>query len=282
MLQLNNGRTATRSGQIGAVADFASHARVVEFNDLVALEAALGHEDVACVLAELVMTNAGMVLPQSDFWERARAMCDQHGTLLVVDETHTLSSGPGGHARRIGLRADFLVAGKAIAGGVPCAVYGFTAELASRMAALLDTKAPGHSGMGTTLAANPLATVALAACLESVMTDDAYAHMDALGATLEAGLQHLIAQRALPWHVSRVGARIELCFGATAPRTARASLDAAVPALERTMHLYLLNHGVLITPFHNMMLISPATTREQVQMLLDGVDACCDELQGSP
>ncbi|HEY5807404.1 MAG TPA: transaminase, partial [Povalibacter sp.] len=157
LVQLAGEQVVTRHGQLGQVADFASHARVVEFNDLGALESALAHGDVACLLAEPVMTNAGMVLPQDGFWARARELCDRHGVLLIVDETHTLSSGPGGHARRIGLKPDLLVVGKAIAGGVPCAVYGFTAALAQRMSQLLATKPPGHSGMGTTLAANPLA-----------------------------------------------------------------------------------------------------------------------------
>jgi glutamate-1-semialdehyde 2,1-aminomutase len=227
------------------------------------------------------MTNAGMVLPQNAFWEHARALCDRHATLLAIDETHTLSSGPGGHAQRLGLRADFLVAGKAIAGGVSCAVYGFSADLAQRMSAFLAHKPAGHSGMGTTLAANALATAALSACLQHVMTGSAYEYMDSLAAQLTSGLQQLIAHYRLPWHVANVGARSELCFTATAPRTARESLDAAVPVLERALHLYLLNRGVLITPFHNMMLVSPATTADQVRSLLNGVEAFILELRSS-
>ncbi|HMN45418.1 MAG TPA: transaminase [Povalibacter sp.] len=278
MVELSDGSVTPRRGQVGQVADFAALARVVEFNDLAGLEAALAWEDVACVLAEPVMTNAGMVLPQPGFWEQARALCDRYGTLLAIDETHTLSSGPGGYARRIGLRADFVVAGKAIAGGVPCAVYGFTTELAQAMSALLREKPSGHSGMGTTLAANALASAALAACLEHVMTEDAYRHMTDLSAQLVAGIENIIQRHALPWHVSNVGARSELCFSRMPALTARESLSAAVPVLERTLHLYLLNRGVLITPFHNMMLISPATEPAQVRALLDALDACCTEL----
>ncbi|HEY5808612.1 MAG TPA: hypothetical protein VIT67_11620, partial [Povalibacter sp.] len=139
----------------------------------------------------------------------------------------------------------------------------------------------GHSGMGTTLAANPLATAALTACLEHVMTDDAFAHMNRLADLLCTGLTQTIRRHALPWHVVSVGARSELCFSATAARTARESLDAAVPELEHALHLYLLNRGVLITPFHNMMLMTPSTTDRQVQALLHAIDACCNELKNA-
>jgi glutamate-1-semialdehyde 2,1-aminomutase len=189
-----------------------------------------------------------------------------------------LSSGPGGHAAQIGLRADFLVAGKAIAGGVSCAIYGFTADLAQRMAQYMKDKPAGHSGMGTTLAANMLATAALAACLEHVMTSEAYAHMNALADHLAGELAETLRAHSLPWHVTRVGARVELCFTAQPARTARESLDAGSPLIEHTIHLYLLNRGVLVTPFHNMMLISPATTLEQVNDLLGAFGDCIDEL----
>ena len=272
LVRLDQGTVVTRPGQVGQVADFASHARVIEFNDLAALEAALADGQVACLLAEPVMTNAGMVLPEEGFWSEARRLCARYGTLLAMDETHTLSSGPRGHAHHLGIAPDFLIAGKAIAGGMPTAVYGFSAELARRMEQLLASKPAGHSGMGTTLAANALATAALVACLQDVMTDDAYTHMLTLSITLAAGLQARIAERALPWHVTSVGARTELVFTPTPARTARESVSAADPLLERLLHLYLLNRGVLVTPFHNMMLISPATTSEQVQALLSHFD----------
>ncbi|WP_161814753.1 transaminase [Steroidobacter agaridevorans] len=278
LVRLDRGRVVTRPGQIGQVADFASYARVVEFNDLAALEAALADGQVACLLAEPVMTNAGMVLPEEGLWAEVRKLCTRHGTLLAIDETHTLSSGPRGHAHRLGLTPDFLIAGKAIAGGMPMAVYGFTAELANRMERLLETKPAGHSGMGTTLAANALATAALVACLQDVMTNEAYAHMLKHAATLADGLRERIAQRSLPWHVTTVGARSELVFTPTPARTARESLAAASPMLERLLHLYLLNRGVLVTPFHNMMLVSPVTPAGQVQALLDHFEEFLHEL----
>jgi len=277
LVRLEDNRAIARPGQIGQVADFASHARVVEFNDLTSLEAALADDQVACVLAEPVMTNAGMVLPQPEFWKQARQLCSRHQTLLAIDETHTLSSGPRGHAHRIGLAPDFLIVGKAIAGGVPTAAYGFTADLAQRMEHLLATKPAGHSGMGTTLAANALATAALVANLESVMTDAAYDHMLQLSSVLADGLKQQIAKRALPWHVTSVGARSELIFTSHPPRTAGESLAASDHALERLLHLYLLNRGVLVTPFHNMMLVSPATTRAQVDLLLASFEQFIDE-----
>lgn len=278
LVRSDNGRVVDRAGQIGRVADFAAHARVVEFNDLAALERELAHGDVACVLAEPVMTNAGMVLPDEGFWPAARALCSRHGALLAIDETHTLSSGPGGHARRIGIAADFLVIGKAIAGGAPCAIYGFTSEIAQRMQAVLTSKPAGHSGMGTTLSANALATAALRACLEHVMTDAAYALMLGLSQRLARGLRVLIARHGQPWCVISVGARSELVFAPIAPRTARESLAASDGTLEQAIHLYLLNRGVLVTPFHNMMLVSPSTTGEHVDRLLAAFDQCLQEL----
>jgi glutamate-1-semialdehyde 2,1-aminomutase len=281
LVRLDDGRVVRRPGQVGAAADFDRHARVVEFNDPVALERELAHGDAACLLAEPVMTNAGMVLPQPGFWNEAQTLCARYGALLAIDETHTLSSGPGGHARRIGLAPDFFVAGKAIAGGVACAVYGFTAHLAARMTDFLSTKPSGHSGMGTTLSANALAIAALTANLEHVMTDAAYAHMLQLAQRLAEGLDACIARRRLPWSIVSIGARTELTFSSAPAVTARQSLAAADPLLERTVHLYLLNRGVLITPFHNMMLVSPATTENQLQQLLGAFEECCEELDGA-
>jgi glutamate-1-semialdehyde 2,1-aminomutase len=278
MVRLEEGRVVVRPGQVGAVMDVAAHARVVEFNDLDALRRELERGDVACLLAEPVMTNAGMVLPEQGFWAGARELCSRHGTLLAIDETHTLSSGPRGHAHRIGLAADFLVAGKAIAGGVPCAVYGYAQALADRMADLLRRKPAGHSGIGTTLAANALATAALVANLEQVMTDEAYAHMLSLSARLAGTLTSIIERCGLAWHVVSVGARSELSFGSRPPRTAKEALESSQPELEQLLHLYLLNRGSLVTPFHNMMLISPATGADQVDRLTQAFHDCCREL----
>jgi len=278
MVRLAGGRTVVRPGQIGAPFDLAAHTLAVPFNDLAALERALAPGDVACVLAEPVMTNVGMVLPDPGFHAALRRLTRASGTLLVIDETHTLSSGLGGYTRVHGLEPDFFVCGKAVAGGVPCAVYGFTAECEAALRRAWGARSGGHSGLGTTLTANLLALAALEAALAEVMTPAAYAHMETLAARLEAGLVALFARRELGWNVARVGARLEIGYGAARPRTAVESEAAMWPALEQLLHLYLLNRGVLLTPFHNMMLVSPATAPADLERLLAALDAALAEL----
>ena len=277
-VDLVNGQPRQRDSLLGQVHDLTTFTRVVEFNDLPALEKALAEGDVACVLAEPVMTNIGMVLPDPGFWDEAQRLIREHGALLVLDETHTISSGPGGYARAHGLVPDALIVGKPIAGGVPCAVYGFSTELAERAMQAKRDAPPGHSGIGTTLTANMLALAAMRANLAEVMTDEAYAHMLPLAQQLADGLREAIAQHRLPWCVTQVGARCEFQFGALAPRNgseAEAMFDAE---LEQTVHLYLLNRGVLITPFHNMMLVCPQTNSTDVARLLRAFDDCLGEL----
>ena len=267
-----------RASLLGQVHDLTAFTRVVEFNDLPALERALAAGDVACVLAEPVMTNIGMVLPELGFWAAAQRLIRAHGALLVLDETHTISSGPGGYARAHGLVPDALVLGKPIAGGVPCAVYGFSAELAERAMRAKREAPPGHSGIGTTLTANMLALAAMRANLAEVMTDEAYAHMLPLAQTLADGLREAIARHKLPWCVTQVGARCEFQFGAVPPRNG-SEADALFDAeLEQIVHLFLLNRGVLITPFHNMMLVCPQTDSADVARLLRAFDDCLGAL----
>jgi glutamate-1-semialdehyde 2,1-aminomutase len=257
------------------------HTVVVEFNDLPALEAALKGGDVACVLAEPVMTNIGMVLPEPNFWQQAQALIHQHGSLLILDETHTFSSGPGGYARAHGLQPDALVLGKPIAGGVPCAVYGFSVELAQRAMQAKRAAPPGHSGIGTTLTGNMLAMAAMRATLAEVATEAAFEHMIALAGRLADGLRTCIGRHQLPWSVTQVGARCEFQFGAQPPRNgtqAEAQFDLA---LEHLLHLALLNRGIIITPFHNMLLCSPATTEADVQRLLSAFDEVLAQLHGA-
>ncbi len=273
-----DGAVRNRPGLVGQASDLTGHTRCVEFNDLAALEAALKARDVACVLAEPVMTNAGMVLPEPGFLEALRRLTRRHHALLAIDETHTLSSGLGGYSRVAGLEPDFFIAGKAIAGGFPCAVYGFTDEVGVRIRGMLAAKPPGHSGIGTTLAGNPLAMAALRACLEQVMTPAAYAHMIAMAERLEDGLEQLIEVERLPWHVQRVGARLEVGFSRNPPRTGRQSTAAMPPLLPDAIRLYLLNRGLLITPFHNMMLMSPVTPAAAVDRLGSAWAQCVTDL----
>jgi len=248
---------------------------VVEFNDVAALDAALAPGDVACVLAEPVMTQAGMVLPQPGFLEALRAACTRRGTLLVFDETHTLSAGRGGYARNAGIDADFLVCGKAIAGGMPCAAFGFSYRVADGIREHERAREPGHSGLGTPFAGNPLSVAALLACLSEVMTPGAYRHMELLAAELAGRIGAALAVHALPWHISRVGARLEFGRGPP-PLNGTQSLVQADAALARALHLYLLNRGFVMTPFHNMMLISPATTRTQIDGFMDVFTQCLE------
>ena len=277
-VDLVDGQPRQRDSLLGQVHDLTQHTRVVEFNDLPALEAALAAGDVACVLAEPVMTNIGMVLPEPGFWAEAQRLIRVHGACLILDETHTLSSGPGGYARAHGLVPDALVLGKPMAGGVPCAVYGFSAELAARAMRAKREAPPGHSGIGTTLTANMLALAAMRANLAEVMTPEAYALMLPLAQTLANGLRGVIATHGLPWCVTQVGARTEFQFAPAPPRNGSEAGALLDPALERIVHLYLLNRGVLITPFHNMLLVCPQTTPADVRQLLAAFDDCLAEL----
>ncbi len=278
-VDLIDGQPQQRDSLLGQVFDLKQHTVVIEFNDLAALEYALKNNDVACIIAEPVMTNIGMVLPRAGYWEAAQKIIRQHNTMLVMDETHTISSGPGGYARAHGIAADAIVVGKPIGGGVPCAVYGFSDTLAKLAQQTKRNAPPGHSGIGTTLSANMLAVTAMRANLEHVMTDAAYAHMFLLAEKLAGGLRKVISQHQMPWCVTQVGARVEFQFSATPPTNGTEAKSTFDDELERVMHLYLLNRGILITPFHNMMLVCPATTAEDIINLLRSFDQCVVELQ---
>jgi glutamate-1-semialdehyde 2,1-aminomutase len=271
-VDLVNGKPQQRDSLLGQVHDLTDYTVVVEFNDLPALEVALKAGDVACVLAEPVMTNIGMVLPADGYWEKAQALIRQHGAMLILDETHTLSSGTGGYAKAHGLTPDALVLGKPIGGGVPCAVYGFSAELAERAMQAKRDAPPGHSGIGTTLTANMLAMAAMRATLGEVATQSAYEHMLHIAGRIAQGLRTTIAKHGLHWCVTQVGARCEFQFCATPP-TNGSEADAILDSgLEQLIHLALLNRGVMITPFHNMLLACPDSTVSDVDTLLKAFD----------
>ncbi len=260
------GRVGPRPGNLGPPVNPAVTTRVVEFNDLPALERELAEGDVACVLAEPAMTNIGIVLPEPGFHAALRALTRKQGTLLVIDETHTISAGPGGCTRAWGLEPDFVTVGKAIASGIPAAVYGFTAEVAARWRAVTDRELADTGGIGGTLAGNALAVAAMRATLGEVLTEAAYARMIPLAERFAAGLEGIIAELGLPWIVKRLGARAEYWFRATAPRNGGEASAAVDGELDRYMHLAALNRGVLMTPFHNMALMSPVTTAADVDL----------------
>jgi glutamate-1-semialdehyde 2,1-aminomutase len=272
-VRLADGRAVNRAGLLGQVTDLTQLARVVEFNDVDGLRRELAHGDVACVITEPVLTNSCMVLPEPGFLDAVRRLTRATGTLLLIDETHTISTGPGGYTRAHGLEPDLFVLGKPIAGGVPASVWGFTDDVARRLGEVRAQTPPGHSGMGTTLSANALALAAMRATLEHVMTDDAYRHMERLAGLLADGLAATIAARKLPWHVVRVGARVEFVCAPGPLRNGTQAEAAHAPALEQALHLALLNRGCLIAPFHNMMLVCPATTAMQVATLHKAFDA---------
>jgi glutamate-1-semialdehyde 2,1-aminomutase len=228
------------------------------------------------------MTNIGMVLPDDGYWAAAQALIRRHGALLVVDETHTISTGPGGYARAHGMAPDALVLGKPVGGGVPCAVYGMSAALAERAVRAKHDAPPGHSGIGTTLTGNMLAMAAMRAALTEVITPAAYAHMLPLAERLAQGIRGLIERHGLLWCVTQVGARTEFQFTPTPPSNgseADAILDGE---LEHLIHLGLLNRGVMITPFHNMMLACPQTSDADVSRLLQALDQVLAQITPAP
>jgi len=275
-----DGRTLLRASLLGQVHDTSATTVVLPFNDAPAVEAALAAGDIACVLTEPALTNCGLVPPRPGFLEAVQAACRRHGTLWALDETHTLSSGPGGYARQYGLQPDWLVVGKAVAGGVPCAVYGFGDALAQRMAAARLAAPAGQSGIGTTLSGSLLALAALRACLDEVMSDAAWAAMLSAAAALQAALDAVLRRHGLPWCLTRIGARLELQFCRTPPQDAQQARAAFDEPLERALHLYLLNRGLVVTPFHNMLLVPPMTSAGDIAALATALDGFLGELSG--
>ncbi|MGH7701806.1 MAG: aspartate aminotransferase family protein [Gemmatimonadales bacterium] len=263
-ITLRDGVTGPRSGNIGPAVDPSVTTRVVEFNDVPALEAALAPGDVACVLAEPAMTNIGIVHPEPGYHEALRAITWRTGTLLVIDETHTICAGTGGYTRAHRLQPDFLTLGKPIAGGVPAAVYGFTAEVADRIQASSSVDEADTGGIGGTLAGNALSTAAMRATLRDVLTEEAYARTIPLAARFASGVESVIREFQLPWHVTSLGCRAEYWFRRTPPRNGAEAAASVDPELDRYMHLAALNRGILMTPFHNMALISPATSEADI------------------
>ncbi len=264
IVTLQNGRVGPRPGNIGPAIDPALTTKVVEINDIPALEAALAPGDVACVLIEPALTNIGIVLPEPGYHEAVREATRRTGTLLIIDETHTISAGPGGYTKAHGLKPDMLTLGKPIASGVPAAVYGFTKEVGERIRRHLDRDTSDTGGIGGTLAGNALSLAAMRATLENVLTEAAYAHTIALADRFADGVEAIIAEKRLPWCIKRLGCRAEYWFRAVPPRNGGEAAAAVDPELDRYLHLAALNRGILMTPFHNMALIAPDATAADV------------------
>jgi glutamate-1-semialdehyde 2,1-aminomutase len=258
-----DGTAGPRPGNIGPPVNPAVTTKVVEFNDVAALEQALSGGDVACVLAEPAMTNVGIVHPQPGYHAALRDLTRKHGTLLIIDETHTICAGPGGYTRAENLDPDVIVFGKAIGAGIPGAAYGFSQEVADRIVAKQELENCDVGGIGGTLAGNALSLAAMRATLAKVLTKEAFDRMIPMAERWTAGVAKAIAEAQLPWHVTRLGCRAEYLFGPE-PKNGAQAHDAMDFELERFMHLYAMNRGILLTPFHNMALMCPQTEAEDV------------------
>jgi glutamate-1-semialdehyde 2,1-aminomutase len=259
-----DGTAGARRGNIGPPVDPSVTTRVVEFNDVPALEQALAHGDVACVLAEPALTNVGIVHPAPGYHQALRELTRKHGTLLIIDETHTICAGPGGFSGVENLDPDFLVFGKPIGGGVPGAAYGFTQKVADMILERHSLEDCDTGGIGGTLAGNALSLAAMRATLTKVLTKEAFDRMIPMAERWTAGVQKVINDFGLPWHVTRLGCRAEYLFSPNEPKNGTEAHDAMDFELERFMHLYAMNRGILLTPFHNMALMSPATAPDDV------------------
>jgi glutamate-1-semialdehyde 2,1-aminomutase len=276
----SHGNTIAREGNIGTPVDLEMTTRVVEFNNLTSMEEALAHGDVAAILMEPAMTNVGIVLPEEGYLQSVGELAKQYGALWIIDETHTISVGAGGMTRALGLSPDFLTIGKAIAGGIPTGTFGMTREVAAAISKRIALDQIDTGGIGGTLAGNALSLAAMRATLTEVLTPKAFEAMIALGTRWSDGVDASIKEFNLPWHCNRLGARGEYVFQSTAPRTGREAADAGDFELEQYIHLRMLNDGFLLTPFHNMALMSPATTAKDVDAHTEAFRKVCADLVG--
>jgi len=272
------GNTVKREGNLGAPVDLDQTTRVVEFNDLAAMEAALAHGDVAAILMEPAMTNIGIVLPDDGYLKAVGELAKKYGAIWIIDETHTISVGAGGMTAMYGLKPDILTIGKAIAGGLPTGTFGMTHDVSARIKDKMSREIIDTGGIGSTLAGNSLSLAAMRATLTQVLTDSAFAKMVPLGNRWCDGVDAAIKEFDLPWHCSRLGARGEYLFQSTAPKTGKEAADAGDFELEQYIHLRMLNDGFLITPFHNMALVSPETTEADIDAHTAAFRAMCAEL----
>jgi glutamate-1-semialdehyde 2,1-aminomutase len=268
----------SRAGNVGAPVDPVSTTRVAEFNDVAGLERELAAGDVAAVLMEPALTNIGIVLPQPGYLSAVRSLTREHGTLLINDETHTFSAGPGGCTAAWGLSPDMVTIGKAIAGGIPAGAYGLSSDLPERILADSTADIVDTGGVGGTLAGNALSVAAMRATLEEVLTEDAFGEMIEVATYYTSGVRSVLARYGVPWHITQLGARAEYRFCPSPPLDGGSSALAADAELDEYMHLYTVNRGVLMTPFHNMALMCPATTKADVDTHTEVFAAAVSEL----
>jgi glutamate-1-semialdehyde 2,1-aminomutase len=273
-----DGSVTSRAGNVGPPVPLDQTTKVIQFNDLEALERALAPEDVACVLAEPALTNIGIVLPEDGFHDALRSITRRTGTLLIIDETHTICAGPGGYTKAHDLDPDVLTIGKPIGSGVPCGAYGVTADVGRRIFEQETADYEDAGGVGGTLAGNALSLASMRVTLGEVLTDDAFARMIPLAERFTTGVERVITERELPWHITRLGCRAEYLFQPDPPRTGAEAAARKDPELDAFMHLFALNRGILLTPFHNMALMSPATTEADVDRHTEVFAEASDEL----
>ena len=266
LVRLVNGRVSSREGAMPHPIDPEQTTKAIEFNDLTALEQALAPGDVAAVLMEPAMTNCGIILPVGGYLDGVRENTRRTGTVWIIDETHTWCAGPGGYTRTHGLKPDMITLGKPIAGGIPAAAFGLSQEVYDKTISNMLAETTGVNGLGGTLTGNAFALAAMRATLEHVITAKAYNHMIPLAERFNAGVEKLIHAHGLPWHTVQLGARVEYRFRTTPPRNGAEAIAAKDPLLNRYLHLYDLNRGILLTPFHNMALMCPYATRKDVDL----------------
>ena len=266
------GAAVARPGNTGPQVDPATTTRVVEINDLAATEAALAAGDVAAILIEPALTNIGIVLPDAGYHAALRALATRYGALLIADETHTISMGPGGATAAWGLEPDLLVIGKAIAGGLPGAAYGMRREVAAQISSVLQRDEIDTGGIGGTVSGSVLSAVAIRTTLREVLTDAAFPEMIAGANRWADGAEEVFARRSVGWSVTRLGARAEYHFTPEAPRNGGEAAAAVHHEMERYLHLHALNRGIIMTPFHNMALFSPATPRSAADLHSEVLD----------
>jgi glutamate-1-semialdehyde 2,1-aminomutase len=259
-----NGNTVIRPGNVAPPVPIDQTTRVVEFNDLPGLEAALKHGDVAAILTEPALTNIGIVLPEPGFLAGMRELATKYGALLMIDETHTVSAGYGGMTLRDNLDPDIFVIGKSIGAGIPSGAYGFKQEVVDQINSHTEADLLDVGGVGGTLAGNALSLAAMRATLGEVLTEQAFEHMIKLATRYTDQVNAALDEHGVPWSISQLGARAEYRFTYPAPKTGTEAMHAGDDELDEFMHLFMCNRGVLMTPFHNMALMCPTTTQEQV------------------
>jgi len=241
----------------GVLRDATRHVRLVPYNDLDAVSRELARGDIACVVAEAAITNAGVILPAEGFHAGLRRLTSDAGTLLVIDETHTLVAGPGGLTARWGLQPDLLVVGKSVSGGISLGAYGMT----ERVAAVLDDPdaASGESvatgdtlfgnalsrvATGGTLFGNELSLAAARVTLEQVLTDQGYAHAAALGGKLADGIEATAAANGFDWRAHRLYNRSGYTHGPYLPSNAADARDSFDAELFNIQRIYMANRGI--------------------------------------